>query len=144
MKPIKKNNFGYLLSTCNNQLIKLLNRELTGAKLDLTREQFVVLEILWKEDFVSQQTLANELGKDKYSITKLIDGLEKRELVERVASKNDRREKLIKVTSKAYEIRPLVKETVKTTINKALGNIPENEIEITTSVMEKIIINIRE
>lgn len=133
---------GYLLSTCNNQLIKLLNRELTIAGLELTREQFVVLSILWKKDSVNQQYLANELQKDKYSITKLIDGLEKRKLVKRISSKEDRRLKLVIVTQKSYDIRPLVNEVMLTTINKSLSNIPESEIEITKSVLMKIISNI--
>jgi DNA-binding MarR family transcriptional regulator len=142
MKQIKNNSFGYLLSTCNNQLIKLLNRELSGAKLELTREQYVVLNILWGKDLESQQSLADALGKDKYSITKLVDGLEKRKLVKRVPSKNDRRVKLIKVTPKALEIRPLVINTVDTTIQKAMSDIPEKDIEITKSTLEKIIMNV--
>ena len=142
MKQAENNSFGYLLSTCNNQLIKLLNREFTNAKLGLTREQYVVLTILWEKDSVSQQFIANTLGKDKYSITKLIDGLEKRKLVKRVPTENDRRVKLIEVTPKALEIRPIVSEIVYTTIQKATMEIPEEDIEFTKTILKKIITNV--
>lgn len=142
MKQEESNSFGYLLSTCNNQVIRLLNRELSNAKLELTREQYVVLNILWEKDLVSQQSLANVLGKDKYSITKLIDGLEKRKLVKRVPSENDRRVKLIKVMPKALVIRPSIRKVVDTTIHKAMSDIPEKNIETTISVLEKIIKNV--
>jgi DNA-binding MarR family transcriptional regulator len=144
MKQFKNNTLGYLLSTCNNQLIKLLNRELSNANLDLTREQYVVLNILWKKDYVNQQSIADELGKDKYSITKLIDGLEKRGLVKRIASKTDRRLKLIKVTQKSQRIRPLVNEVMQKTMDKAMADIPETNIEVAKNVLEKIICNINE
>ena len=142
MKQAENNSFGYLLSTCNNQLIKLLNREFANAKLELTREQYVVLTILWEKDSVSQQFIANTLGKDKYSITKLIDGLEKRKLVKRVPTENDRRVKLIEVTPKALEIRPIVSEIVYTTIQKATMEIPEEDIEFTKTILKKIITNV--
>ena len=142
MKQIVNNSLGYLLSTCNNQLIKLLNRQLSYAKLELTREQYVVLNILWKKDLVSQQSLADALGKDKYSITKLIDGLEKRKLVKRIHSKEDRRVKLIKITPKALDICPLVRKVVDTTIQKATSDIPEEDIKLTKLTLEKIIRNI--
>lgn len=142
MKQIESNSLGYLLSTCNNQLIRLLNRELSNAKLELTREQYIVLSILWEKDLVSQQSLADALGKDKYSITKLIDGLEKRKLVKRISSENDRRVKLIKVTPKALEIRPSIRKVVDATITKAMWNIPGKDMEAAKSVLEKIIINV--
>ena len=142
MNKEERNSFGYLLSTCNNQLIKLLNRELAAAKLELTREQYIVLNNLWTKDSVSQQSIANTLGKDKYSITKLIDGLEKRKLVKRVASPNDKRVKLIEVMTKGIEIRPMVIRVVEATIHKATQEIPEQDLELTKATLRKIIMNV--
>ena len=142
MEQEENNSIGYLLTTCNNQLIKLLNRELAAAKLELTREQYVVLNNLWRKDSVSQQSIADTLGKDKYSITKLIDGLEKRKLVKRVESPNDKRVKLIKVMPKANEIRPQVIKVVETTIRKATLDFPGQDLELTKATLRKIIMNV--
>ncbi len=139
---MRENTFGYLLSTCNNQLIKLLNRELAKADLDLTREQFVVLNLLWEKDSISQQFLANRLQKDKYSITKLIDGLEKRKLVVRLSSTTDRRLNLIALTPKSMEIRPCVEKVMRDTLKKAFADIPDSDVEFLKVVLEKIIQNI--
>ena len=45
--------------------------------MNLTIEQWSVLYQLWKEDGKSQQELCNATFRDKPSITRLIDNLEK-------------------------------------------------------------------
>jgi DNA-binding MarR family transcriptional regulator len=55
------------------------------AGLEITIEQWSILYHLWKEDGLSQQELCNRTFRDKPSITRLIDNLEKQHLVKRVA-----------------------------------------------------------
>ena len=50
--------------------------------------------------------------------------------------------KLIKIKSKAHEIHPLISRVVNTTIQKAMSEIPDKDIDRTKSVLEKIIMNI--
>ena len=142
MKRNEKSSFGYLITICNNQLIKSLNRNFSNSKIDLTREQFIVLRTLWENDTVNQQSIANILSKDKYSITKLIDGLEKRNLVKRVASKCDRRLKIIKLTSKSMNLKPKIESVADSTVKHALEGISKKDLEITVIVLSKIIENI--
>ncbi|MEI9955734.1 MAG: MarR family transcriptional regulator [Ferruginibacter sp.] len=53
---------------------------------------------LWKEDGLSQQQLCDATFRDKPSITRLVDNLEKVKLVKRNASKEDRRINMIVLT----------------------------------------------
>ena len=41
--------------------------------IDLTPEQFLLLDLLWNKGPLSQQELADSLLKDKNSVTKLVD-----------------------------------------------------------------------
>ena len=72
---------------------------------DLTPEQFLVLDTLWDDGVLSQQELADILKKDKNSVTKLIDALERKRLVERIPDKIDRRLNLIHITELAKSMK---------------------------------------
>ena len=58
---------------------------------DITPEQFLVLDTLWDDGVQSQQEIADKIKKDKNSVTKLIDALEKKDYVKRTTFKQDRR-----------------------------------------------------
>src|SRR3989339_1900752 len=77
---------------------------------DLTPEQFLVLDTLWDDGVQSQQEIALKINKDKNSVTKLIDALEKKNFVQRVAYKQDRRLNLIHITENGLKIKDKVTE----------------------------------
>ena len=66
--------------------------------ISLTKEQWTILGVLWKNEGCTQQTLADQTSTDKPGITRLIDHLEKENLVERHPDANDKRLKLIFLT----------------------------------------------
>ncbi len=86
---------GELYSVINGMattaVARRLQKNFRNAGLEITIEQWSVLYHLWKEDGLSQLELGNRTYRDKASTTRLIDNLEKQELVTRVASKDDRR-----------------------------------------------------
>ncbi len=53
------------------------------------------LIFLWEKDGVTQQELCNATFKDKPSMTRLIDNMERQHLVVRISDKKDRRTNLI-------------------------------------------------
>ena len=65
--------------------------------------QFGMLTILKNSDGLNQINLGQQMGIDKATIVKLIDGLEKLGYVVRVSSETDRREKLLTVTPKGLK-----------------------------------------
>ena len=93
---------GELYSVINGMattaVARRLQKNFRNAGLEITIEQWSVLYHLWKEDGLSQQELGNRTFRDKASITRLIDNIEKLGLVERIASKEDRRVNLVYLT----------------------------------------------
>ena len=69
------------LSKAERGYTKTLNREFLKAGFDLSREQYELLQVLWAEDHVNQQTISKRLQKDKYNVTKLLNTLTKRGFV---------------------------------------------------------------
>lgn len=143
MKPIEKSLLGHMLNKTNRLLIKSLNRRFTKHNLDLTRDQFVVLNALWHNPTTNQQSIADRLDKDKYSITKLIDGLEKRNLVKRVPSLTDRRLKNIELMPKANTIKSEVEAVTEQTIDLALKDISDQDLETCFKVLSQILENVK-
>jgi MarR family transcriptional regulator, transcriptional regulator for hemolysin len=82
------------------ELVRALKKR-TGerAETKLTIEEFVLLNTIHKNEVdVIQKDMAYILGKDKSSILRLIDSLEEKDLVRRVADTNDRRKNYLMVT----------------------------------------------
>jgi MarR family transcriptional regulator for hemolysin len=68
-------------------------------------EQFSLLHaITIKEEDVIQKDMAEMMGKDKSAILRLIDSLEEKGLVRRVAAVEDRRKNYLMVTKAGYRV----------------------------------------
>lgn len=96
--------------------------------INLTPEQLLLLDLLWNDGDQSQQQLADQMQKDKNSIKKLIDALEKKALVVRTPSKTDRRSNIIQLTDKAQEMKMFVKDTGIQLMDDMFAGISENEL----------------
>ncbi len=93
------------LSKAERGYTKILNREFLKAGYNLSREQYELLQVLWTEDHVNQQTISKRLQKDKYNVTKLLNTLTKRGYVQRKMCQEDKRNNFIVLTEKGIEVK---------------------------------------
>jgi DNA-binding MarR family transcriptional regulator len=119
-----------------------LQKNFRNAGLEITIEQWSVLYHLWKEDKLSQQELCNRTFRDKPSITRLIDNLEKQKLVKRIASPTDRRINLVELTDAALELQHITIDLANQTMAEALVGVDKHEIEIVKSVFQRVYDNL--
>lgn len=110
--------------------------------VNLTAEQYLVMDTLWNEGTLTQQTIAFIIQKDKNSVTQFIDNLEKKGLVERAVDKNDRRVNNIVVTEKGMAMKQSTKELAIDSMNKVVDGIPEEQLTIFVDVLRKACNNI--
>src|ERR1700712_75751 len=96
--------YSFITGKASTAIARRLQKKFNQSGLNLTIEQWSVLYHLWKEDGISQQELCNSTFRDKPSITRLLDNLEKLKLVKRVPSKDDRRMNLIYLTKEAFSL----------------------------------------
>jgi DNA-binding MarR family transcriptional regulator len=82
--------------------------------------------------------------KDKNFVVKLIDGLEKKNLVQRVANKMDRRQNLIEVTPYANEMKDKLKEVAIKAIDHIISGISQEEMAVFIKVLSKMAENMNE
>lgn len=136
-----ENSIGFLLDRVS-QLMRLgLNRKFTSAGCRATAEQWKILIALWQTDGMTQQELTESVFKSKASVTKLIDGLETRELVTRQFDPDDRRIKKVFLAPKGVSELETLMGLAKQNLAQAELGISAEELAIFKQVLKKIIRN---
>jgi DNA-binding MarR family transcriptional regulator len=135
--------YSFITGKASTAIARRLQKNFKQAGLDITIEQWSVLYHLWKEDGMSQQQLCDATYRDKPSITRLVDNLEKLKLVKRVPSKDDRRINLIYLTKEAEQLQENTMELANQTLNEALDGVTNGQIEIAKEVLQKVYDNLK-
>ena len=91
---------------------------------------------------LSQQELCNRTYRDKPSITRLIDNLEKQKLVKRIASKEDRRINLVCLSETAKSLQDITINLANKTMEEALSGVTKYEIETVKKVLYQVYDNL--
>lgn len=133
---------GVYVNILNCKLKKYLAEVFKKNNVNLTAEQYLVMDTLWNEGTLTQQEIAFIIQKDKNSVTQFIDNLEKKGLVTRSVAKEDRRVNNIMVTEEGMALKDSTKQLAIDTMNKALEGIPEEDVLIFVDVLKKICANI--
>lgn len=133
----------YLLNgRTQNAINRLLNIKFKENNIELTKEQWSILAVLWIKDNCTQQYLANQTYRDKPSTTRLINHLENEGYLERKNAPKDKRANHIKLTDKGREIEEKVTEIVNTTLESVTADLTEQEINIIKSAYNKVYTNV--
>ncbi len=137
---------GELYSVINGMastaVARRLQKNFRNAGLEITIEQWSILYHLWKEDCLSQQQLCNRTFRDKPSITRLIDNLEKQHLVKRMPSESDKRINLVCLTDNAKVLQEQTINLAHQTMNEALIGVEKDDIEVVKLVFQKVYDNL--
>lgn len=118
-----------------------LTRQLALNGIDMTIEQFKVMVVLWKEKSSTQQNIADFVGKDKTSVTRLIAGLEKRSLIQRVTDETDKRCNLVTLTPQGIALEKPTMEVLTEANQLIHHNIDPHELAITLRVLKQMCLN---
>ncbi len=135
--------YSFITGKASTAIARRLQKNFKEAGIEITIEQWSVLYHLWKEDGQSQQQLCDATFRDKPSITRLVDNLEKSKLVKRVASKNDRRSNLIFLTKEAKNLEQTTMDVANRTLNEALQGVTNGQIEIAKEVLQMVYDNLK-
>ena len=126
------------INIVNCSLIKYFAKELSRNDINLTPEQYLVMDILWDAEVLSQQAIADIIQKDKNSVTKFIDSLEKKGLVYRQVNKKDRRVNNIVVSEEGMKLKTRTTEVAINMMRNVLKDIKEEDLVAFDKVMNQI------
>ena len=121
----------------------LVKEQARERGIDMTREQFILLKMLHLNDGVPQSELAFIAENNKSSITRLINTMEKKNLVARIPSTEDGRVNHIYLTKKGRSVFTEVFPLVNNLRLEIEQGISEKEMQITINVLQKMLKNIK-
>lgn len=130
---------GFLVTGVRTAIWNSIEKEL--QPLDITAAQFVVFNSIAKGRGSSIGELCRVLGYDSGAMTRLLDRIEKKGLVRRVANPEDRRSYLIELTEESAVLVPKARRLVQKVFGRLLQGFSEREAAALKSSLEKILEN---
>lgn len=135
-------NLGLLIKSTHYAITKRFVQNTHESGFDISLDQWMVLGPIWQRGDASHKELGELCLKDKTSITRIINALEKKSLVVRVQDQIDQRIKRVVLTNAGkqlfYDVLPVMEKTRKE-VNKG---IPDKEIENIKDILSRIMYNL--
>ena len=132
-----------------------INRVLTASRLemyrrfrehgeDVTPEQWAVLIRLWEEDGITQSALSEATFRDKPTMSRIVDSMEKRGLVERRVDEQDARARLIHLTRRGRALRTKLVPVAEELVTRMTRGIDPKALETTRDSLRRMFANLTE
>ncbi|BDD06164.1 MarR family winged helix-turn-helix transcriptional regulator [Aureibacter tunicatorum] len=134
---MKKFKTGELLGKSSRLLSNKLTQGLTKHQIELTPEQWMVLEVLVNEP-KSQKEICEITLKNKASINSLVSNLIKTGLVSKSVSESDKRNNVISITDLGIQIKKASNQVASETLDIALEGLSSKDIETLNGYLLKI------
>lgn len=131
---------GRLTNITNKNLLHFLNKNL--EKFNITTEQWTVLFNLSNQNKISQKSLANITNKDQPTLTRILDILERKDLIERHPSKEDRRSFLLHITENGLILKENILPFIENLFRDILKGVSPEDLNIYICVLLQINKNI--
>jgi DNA-binding MarR family transcriptional regulator len=133
-------NVGYLLGRARSTMWNMVTQH-TLAELGITSTQASVMFMLASGRGLAAADLAREYGIDASTVTRLIDRLEARGLLNRVRSEEDRRVVNLEVTDRGMAIAERIPDIFTCVLDKLLLGFTPEEIGFLKSMLRRILVN---
>ena len=131
----------YLVGRTSRAIIKRLTKKFADAGFDVSYEQWSILIHLYRKDGQTQQELSRIAVKDKAAITRLINVLEKKNMVLRIPDRSDKRSKLVYLTHKSKTFRDDLMALVEEMLQEAEQGVSFEEMAACKATLNKIFVN---
>ena len=137
-----RNSMGTLIGRTSHAILNKLQKRFREEGYAITVEQWQLLINLNNCDDQLHQQLAENTFKEKSTVTRILDGLETKGLVKRVAGTADRRQKRIRITAKGRvlldKLRPLAHDVQ----SRALHGLDSDGIRVCQDILLTIYGNV--
>ncbi|WP_298794114.1 MarR family transcriptional regulator [uncultured Allomuricauda sp.] len=133
---------GYLINMTALLLKRELNTAIKNNDIDVTPEQWAILNRLNENSGLTQKEVAKLTFKDNANITRIVDKLESKGLAVRQADSNDRRTWKISITKEGTAIRDLVEPLAVKILQKATKGLSDKEVVEFNDTSKKILENL--
>lgn len=139
-----KRSIGFYMGQTSRAMKGVMNKMFMDNGFNVTSEQWHILMSLWFKNGQTQHELISVVSKEKATVTRLIDGLEKRKLIVRLQNKDDRRKKIVMLTDEGMNLKSKLMPIANEILEKAAKDFTPEELEIFKSMLVRITNNLKE
>lgn len=112
-----------------------IQKKVIGKFKELSKNQPMVIKIIGMEGEIMPSTIGSYIGMDKSSLTRMIDDLERKEMVFRKNDPKDRRKLLVSLTDKGLECYNYINEIT----DELIKNVGEKDIDEYVQSLETMV-----
>jgi DNA-binding MarR family transcriptional regulator len=144
-KKIKYNfndSLGFIIVKTGRLIENRLRYNFESENISITPQQWSVLTYLWNEDGIAQQKIANVFSKDKASMTRLLNNMEKNGFIIREQAKKDKRSKNIILTELSKELKEKSIKVAQETLAEIIDGVDSRNLKTSKQVLKEICTNI--
>ena len=117
----------FVLTKAQRNIHQLFKAEL--APYGVTPGQYAVLRCLWDENAQTARKLADRLALDGSTITGILDRMEQKGLIEKLADPKDRRALQVMLTETGHKLQKPLSQAILNANHKALMSLDEIQAE---------------
>ncbi|MEE9439699.1 MAG: MarR family transcriptional regulator [Saprospiraceae bacterium] len=139
MTDVKR--IGFLLERTTRIAKLSFSRAFAALKLDITPEQWILIDHLSENGEMSQKELGDNTFKNAPTISRIIDNLVKKGLVSRVAGVKDRRKTSISLTAQGIKLVYDSKKDIENLRNHSWENLSEHDYQDFVRILDQIFNN---
>lgn len=116
----------FLLTTAQHNVFQLLSVKL--AEYDVTPSQYGVLSCLWGRTHATPKQIAETLCLETSTISGVLDRMQKKDLIDRVINKEDRREVQVIITEKGKALEEPISKIIDDVNAEVLKDFKQDEV----------------
>lgn len=135
-------NIGSASVRVSKKITRLINHYL--KPYHITTEQWSVLRTLYESNRIPQRELSIKTDKDQATLTKILDLLEKQNLLRRIPNPDDRRSFLIEITDTGTDLVQNLTNFIEDIFSKITEGIDEDKLDIYQEVLSSLEKNIEQ
>lgn len=137
-----KRAYFFKIDSTIKRIRNFMQKNLTEGKIDLTVDQWVVLDHIKPNPGITQNELGNIIYKDAPTITRILDLLVKKNLIERNMCKQDRRKFTLNLTTEGLELHKKAHSIIASSRKKSWENLSDHDYDELVRIMDTIYANV--
>lgn len=139
--PIE-NSPGFIIHHLDLLLKFGLQKAFQAEGINITAEQWAILATLWEEEGIHQSAIAEKIGKDRHTITRMLNLLDKNGFIRRVPTNEDKRRLNVHLTDSGRNIKEKLVSIVTGFGEKAFAGLTQKELTELTRILKHITANL--
>jgi len=137
-KTIKEKLLYLSLEKTTKKIRELFNNSEALKSNELSLEQWLIIELVGKNEGINQKKIIEILSKEPASVSRMVKKLTNRQLIERKADKMDKKIVHLYLSDKGQEIYTTFKKSVDNTFKNIFSSIFERELYLVIDILKRV------